>query len=272
MKSVYIFVTTDRPDQYLNSIIHCLKEGSNQIFLIQVENNKIEQVQLKLLRFNIESLLKDLASGFYRYYTGSLKDTLVDLSNEYNSHDLAELKLKYNSWYSQFISDYIRCEIVPIKYSDLKQYLSSIKKTNKNFVIDVTSVSKIYIADILACCLIENIDNLYTFEFLFTPDYSKPWNILIHQLEKMEKVEKNKQYQYSNLVETQIFKESARAILFRTTPLFISIVGTLLFVSLTLAASFFFGFNSLFAQVVSSVGTVLGIISFFLIYFPIRSK
>ncbi|WP_341532367.1 hypothetical protein WKK05_41730 (plasmid) [Nostoc sp. UHCC 0302] len=268
MKSVYIFVTTDRPDIYINSIVHWLKKGINQIFLIQVEDNKIEQVKLNLLRLNIYNLLKDLASGFYRYYTGTLRDTLIDLSNEYNNHDLAEIKSKYNSWYSQIISDDIRCETVPpIKYLELKQYISSIYKKNKNIIIDVTPVSKIYIADILACCLLENINSLYTFELLITPDFGKPWKILIHELDE------GKQYKYSNLVETPIFQESAKAILFRTTPLLISIVGTILFVSLTLAASFFFGaLSSFFVQVVSIVGTVLGIISFFLIYFPIRGK
>lgn len=268
MKTVYIFATSNRPDIYLNSIVHWLKKGINQIFLIQVKNDNIEQVSLNLLRLNIYSLFKDLASGFYRYYTDTLKDTLVDLSNEYSNHDLADMKSKYTSWYSQLISDDIRCEIVPpINYSEFKKYISSIHKKNKDIIIDVSPVSKVYIADILACCLLEDIHNLYTFELLITPEFGKPWKILIHELNE------GKQYKCSNLVETPIFKESAKAILFRTTPLLISIVGTVLFVFLIFAASLFFGgLSGFFTQIVSIVGTALGIISFFLIYFPVRGK
>jgi hypothetical protein len=266
LNNLYIFVTTDRPDQYLNPIIHCLRKGINHIFFIQVEDNKIEQIQLKLLHANISGLLKDLASGCYRYYTGTLKDTLVPLDNEYHSDELTKIKTQYNAWYKHFMTDDIRCEFKRIKYFELRQYISSIRKNDKSAIIDVTSVSKVYIGDILACCLLENINNVYTFEFLIIPVFDKPWKILIHELED------GKQYRYTNLVETPIFKESSKAILIRTTPLLISIIGTILFVSLTLAAVFFFGFNSLFVQVVSMVGTILGIISFFLIYFPIRSN
>jgi len=270
LKTLYIFVTTERPDVYLNSIAYLLNKNEiNQIFLIQIQDNKIEPViTLTSLKLNIYSLLENLASGFYRYYTGIHKDTLIDLSNEYQNHELADLKSKYSVWRSQLISDNIGFEIVPaIKYSELKKYISSIYKRNKNIIIDISSVSKIYIADLVACCLIENIENLCTFDLIDPPNYDEPWKILIHNLDE------GRQYKYSNLVETPIFKEIVKAILFRTTPLLISIVGTVLFVSLILVASFFFGgLTGFFAQVVSLVGTVLGIISFFLIYFPIRGK
>lgn len=138
---------------------------------------------------------------------------------------------------------------------------------NKNIIIDITGISKIYMADILACCLLENINNLYTFDLLIAPDFGKPWKMLIHELDE------GKQYKYSNLVETPIFKESAKAILFKTTPLLISIVGTVLFIFVILAVSLFFGgLNGIFVQVISIIGTVLGILSFFFIYFPIRGK
>jgi hypothetical protein len=115
-----------------------------------------------------------------------------------------------------------------------------------------------------ACSLLENIDKLYTFEV--KPDFDKPWRTLIHGLEE------GKTYRYINLVETPIFKESNKSILIKTTPLLVSVVGTVLFLFIALAASFIFGFSSVFIQVVSVIGTVLGIISFFLVYFPVRGK
>lgn len=262
MKSLYIFVTSDRPDQYLNSIVYCIKKGINHIVFVQVEDNKLEQIQLNLLRHNVYSLLQSLSLGYYKYFTGSLKNTSISLDTEYPSHEIAKIK----AYYSSCLTDNIIWEIERIKYLKLKQYIFSLEKRNKDLIIDVTSVSKAYIGDIFACCLLKNIGLLCTFELLVKPDFNKPWKTLIHNLEE------GKQYNYTNLVETPIFKESVRTILIRTTPLLISIVGAIIFVALALAATFILGSSSVFIQTVSIVGTVLGIISFFLIYFPVRDR
>ncbi len=246
--------------------MHCIKKGVNHIVFVQIEDERTRQIQLNLLKSNVSNLLKDLKSGFYRYYIGDNKDRLVPLDTEYNTNEFTKLKIQYSSWHESCLKDDTIWEIKRIKYLELRQYISSIHKKNKSAIIDVTSIKKVYIGDIFACCLLENFGNLCTFELVGKPNYDKPWKTLIHELEE------GKDYQYANLVETLIFKDSAKAILIRTVPLLISILGTVLFVSLTLTAVFFFGFSSLFAQAVSIIGTVLGIISFFLIYFPIRGK
>ncbi|KAB8320703.1 hypothetical protein SD81_003835 [Tolypothrix campylonemoides VB511288] len=262
MNNLYIFVTTDRPDQYLNSVVHCIERGTNRIVLLQVEDSKTEQVQLNLLRTNVYNLLQNLSKGFYKYYTGLRKETIVPLDTEYSPDELSKLKAKYIFC----LTDNIKWEVERIQYLELRQYISSISRKNKNAIIDVTSVSKVYIGDIFACSLLENISKLCTFELLIKPDFDKPWNTLIHELEE------GKQYKYTNLVETPIFKESTKAILIRTTPLLVSVSGTVLFVALALATTFIFGSSGAFAQAMSTVGTALGIISFFLIYFPVRGK
>lgn len=263
MKSLYIFVTTDRPDQYLNPIVHCIFRGTNRIVFVQIEDSKTEQVQLNLLRANVYDLIKNLSLGFYKYYTGNKKDTLFALDSEYSSSGLAKLKAQY----IPCLTDNIQWNIERVNYLELRKYISFLhKKFGKNIIFDVTSVTKVYIGDILACCLLENISNLCTFELLIKPDFSKPWKILIHDLEE------GRQYRHLNLVETPIFKESVKAILVRTTPLLISIIGTSVLITLTLAATFILGNNSAIIQAISTVGTVLGIISFILIYFPIRTN
>lgn len=270
MKTVYIFVTTDRPDQYLNTIIHWLDKGSNEFFLVQVEDikNQTNTIQLKKLRTNIYDLLKMLESGYYKYYSGELKGELICLkkNNEYEEDELERIKIQYKLWYDRIMSDEVICMIKAIPYFELREYISSIYKNNRNLVIDVTSVSKAYIGDILACCLLENIHYLGAIELSKKPDFDHPWRMLIHDLKNQNK------YQYINLVETPIFKESAKSIIIRTIPISISIIGTALFILITLGATFFFGINSLFPQIVSLIAGVLGIISFLLIYFPIRDK
>ena len=186
---------------------------------------------------------------------------MVQLDSEYNADDLAKLKAKY----SLCLTDGIDWTVERVQYLNLRRYISILGKS-KSVIVDVTSVSKVYIGDIFACSLLENIDKLYTFELLVKPDFDKPWKTLVHELVEF------KAYRYKNLVETPIFKESSKSILIRTTPLLVSIIGTVLFVSITLIATFIFGFSSIFIQIVSTIGTVLGIISFFLVYFPVRGK
>lgn len=257
MKNLYIFVTTNRPDQYLNPIVHCIEKGTKKIVFVQVEDSRIEQIQLNLLRTNVYNLLQNLSAGFYKYYTGNFKDTVVQLDAEYNAEDFAKLKARY----SLCLTDGIDWTVERVQYLNLRQYICTLSK-KKDGMIDVTSLSKVYLGDIFACSLLENIDKLYTFEV--NPNFDKPWKTLIHELQD------GQTYRYINLVETPIFKESNKSILIKTTPLFISIIGTALFVTVTLAATFIFGFSSVFIQVVSTIGTVLGIISFFLVYFPVR--
>ncbi|HYW19175.1 MAG TPA: hypothetical protein VE956_07620 [Nodularia sp. (in: cyanobacteria)] len=259
MRDLYIFVTTDRPDQYLNSIVHCVEKGTKKIIFIQVEDSQSEQVQLNLLRTNIYNLLQNLSTGSYKYYTGSFKDQVIPLDSEYTVDNLARLKARYSS----YLTDSINWTIERVQYLNLRRYICDIRK-NKGAIVDITSVSKVYMGDIFACSLLENIDKLCTFELLIKPNFDKPWKTLIHELAE------GKEYKYTNLVATPIFKESNKSILIRTTPLLVSIVGTVLFVAITLLATFIFGFSSIFVQVMSTVGTVLGIISFFLVYFPVR--
>jgi hypothetical protein len=256
---LYIFVTTDRPDQYLNSIVYRIEKGARRIVFVQVEDSRIEQVQLNLLKTNVYNLLQNLSAGYYKYYTGDSKDKVVQLDTEYNAGDLEKLKARY----CLCLTDGIDWTIERVSYLNLRRYISALSK-RKDIVVDVTSVSKVYIGDIFACSLLENIDKLYTFEV--KPDFDKPWRTLIHELEE------GKTYRYINLVETPVFKESNKSILIKTTPLLISVVGTVLFLIITLTASFIFGFSSVFIQVVSVIGTVLGIISFFLVYFPVRGR
>jgi hypothetical protein len=263
LRDLYIFVTTDRPDQYLNSIVHRIEKGTKHIVFVQVEDGRTDQVQLNLLRTNVYNLLQNLSAGVYKYYTGAFKDKVVQLAPEYSADDLAILKAKY----SLCLTDGINWTVERVQYLSLRRYISVLGK-RKGVIVDVTSVSKVYIGDIFACSLLENIDKLYTFELLIKPDFDKPWKTLIHELELSE----GNAYRYTNLVETPIFKECNKKILIRTTPLLISIIGTVLFITAALVATFIFGFSSVFIQAISTIGTVLGIISFLLIYFPVRGR
>ncbi len=263
MSTLYIFITTNRPDQYLNSIVFSiLEERVNRIVLVQIKRADGEKISANILRQNIIELIRNLSSGHYRYYTGSKEGTIIDLSGEYNPQQLAEINTKYQ----QCLSDKIEWEIKRFNYSEMRKCMAELNKQDKHSIFDITPVSKLYIGDIFACCMLEDIQKLYTFNLKIEPNFSQPWKMLFHHLEK------DKDYDYVNLVETPVFRESTKSILIRTFPLIISIVGTLIFVSLTLAATFILGTNAVITQAINTVGVALGIVSFFLIYFPIRGK
>ncbi|MDJ1185514.1 hypothetical protein PMH09_20215 [Roseofilum sp. BLCC_M143] len=218
--------------------------------------------------------MQNLSEGNYKYYTGELRGEIFKLSYEYNDNHLELLKKTYRSC----LRDEIDWTGQDIQYLALRDYISHLSE-KKDIIVDVTSASKSYLSDILACSLLESIEGLYAFELIGKPpNYDKPWTTLIHELDKTiipelhEDAKEQTSYEYINLIETPIFKEGRKSILIRTTPLFISIIGTLLFVLITLAATFILGFSSIFVQIVSLLGAVLGITSFFLIYFPLRVK
>lgn len=263
MSTLCLFVTTNRPDQYLDSIVFSvLEKNVNRIVFIQIKRSAIEEVSINILRQNVIELIRNLSSGYYKYYTGSKEGTVVDLSSEYNPQKLAEIKTKYQ----QCLSDNIEWEIERFNYTAMKSCMAELNKKDKRTIFDITPVSKILIGDIFACCLLENIQELCIFNLKSEPNFSEPWKMLIHHLEKQ------KDYDYANLVETPIFRESTKSILIRTIPLFISIIGTLIFVALTLAATFILGNNAGITQLINAVGVALGIVSFLLIYFPVRIK
>lgn len=278
MSTLYIFVTSNRPDQYLNPIVHCLENGTRNVVLVKVEETNSEEVALNLLKSNVYDLLQNLAHGNYKYYLKPDAGKVVNLDGiRYDTAIPSEAqKLSHmQSRYALWLGDNVEWNIKRIKYSKLRQYLASLSK--KNILIDVTAVSKVYISDILACALLEGIEHVHTFELLTAPNYEEPWRTLLHDLLTEEKsagneLRQKRLYEYPNLVETPIFKEGSKSILVKTTPLLFSIVGTVLFVCITLVASFIFGFGSILMQAVGTVGTVLGIISFFLLYFPVRGK
>lgn len=267
LDTLYIFVTSERPDQYLNPIVYSIiKEGVNRIIFVQIENSGTQQYQLNLLRKNVIDLIQNLSEGLYKYYTddNNLKGRVVCLDSCYTAQEFTQLK----ALYIPCLTDNIIWDIKRIKYLDLKKYMGQEnKKTKGRLLFDITSVSKEYIGDIIACCLLENISDLRHFKLSDKPNYNEPWKSLIHELQEGNK---NGGYEYLNIIETAIFKEGAKAILIRNTPLVISIVGTIFLVALGLFLTFTTSNNSVFMQPISIVGTMLSIISFILIYFPIR--
>ena len=76
-ETLYLFVTSERPDQYLNPILHCLQHMNlNKIVFLYVEYGAEDENNLvtsaKSIRQNVESFLSALTEGKYKYFIGNL--------------------------------------------------------------------------------------------------------------------------------------------------------------------------------------------------------
>src|SRR3989442_13301132 len=102
-ESLYLFVTSDRPDQYLNPILHCLQHRHiSKVVFLQVENRPGSEddpnISARSVRENVETLLSTLANeGKYRYLTGKDKGKEFDLQITYSPVRLASIKQLYYS-------------------------------------------------------------------------------------------------------------------------------------------------------------------------------
>lgn len=261
MKSLCLFVTTDRPDQYINSIVYWIERGVENLVLPQVEDPRVNQVELNLLRNRIFTLTQCLAMGKYKYFHESGLDEVIGLETQYSAVELGKLQAKY----TPCLSDRIGWSVKRIHYANLKDHIFQLAK-NGAVAVDVTSVDKGYIGDLIACSLLAGLNGIFIFKLLVKPNFEEPWTMLYHHLQE------GIDYRYLNIIETQVFRDCRKLILIRTTPLILSIAGTTLLLLGVLIASFLFGFDSGFMKVVSAIGTVLGISSFWLIFLPVRGK
>ncbi len=276
-KSIYLFATSERPDQYLNPIVHCLLEpglGINKVVLFHIKgfdggvaNKDLSEkkgLSGDLLR-NVQVLLDSLANyGEYRFFTGEKAGERKLLSEVYDSERVRAIQSLYKKCLDREIS-WVNSDI---KYLDLRNELKRIQATEPESIFDVTGSSKAHLGDILSVSIIEGIREIYTFDFKIKPDHDNPWTMLIHDL-NLEAQEKRK-YKYVNIVDTHFFRESSNSILIRTPSIKISNIAAFVFLIAMLVAYFAFGQVNPFVQVAYILSTVASLLSLYFNFFPPR--
>jgi hypothetical protein len=256
-RTLYLFVTSERPDQYLNSVAHCVKEeGVRAIEYISVRNADHTTHQSGALANQVSRrvtvLLEEIVNdGFYRHFKedGQPSDR-VDLREIYPDQLAAIREL-----YRPCLNPSIQYRDVDLPYLQLREKIRSIALTDEA-IADITSVKKSLLGDILAASVVEGLDRLYTFDLLSTPDHKRPWTMLLHDL-----LPAGKGYAYVNLVETTIFKQCSGSILVRPPFLRAVLWSALLLLALTTVLIFFYGENWLakWSSIISAVATFIGL-------------
>ena len=273
--SVYLFATSERPDQYLNPILHCLqyKNVSKVVFvhikgLEHTNSNgstvKERGISAAVLR-NVQVLLDSLAlAGEYRYFIGKKSGERVKLQDYYSTEQLATIQ----NTYKQFLDKEANWSHRDIEYLDLRKELANIYRKERGSIFDVTAINKRYLGDILAAGIIEGLKEIYTFDLKITPNFDEPWKMLFHEF--LTEKQKGDCYQYVNIVNTPIFRESASSILVRTLPLKISLVIAPILIIILIAINFYYGSTNWAIQTLAIMSTVAGLLSVYYNFFPPR--
>jgi len=268
---LYLFVTSDRPDQYLNSILHCLRDKNIVIVIfLYVENapwGSNSSSSTMSVRGRVETLLSKLASeGKYRYFSGPKKDTDEDLQAHYTPEEVAHIRGKYTSFKDR--RTFWRDEV--IDYYQLREKLARIRKRDPSSIFDVTSLGKEYLGDIIALGLFEGIEEIYSFKFLSSPSskFDTPWKLLFHDLEYRGNPESG--YDYINLTKTPICDNYSKKVVTRKIPLSFSLGAAIILLLTLIITSFIFGTTNWFALSVTSLATIASIFSLIFTILPLR--
>ncbi len=213
MKSLHLFVNSERPDQYLNSLVHCvLRHDVRKVIFVHIKGlDDAEQSSLKgsgglsaRLMGAVQAQLEGLAErGEYLFKDGPHSGERVLLKNEYTDLEATHIQAYYANCRNLSIS-YSNDEL---EYTDLRTRLSDIAKDGREAYVDVTAIKKRYLGDLVAAALIEGLRGLYTFDLLGShkPDFDRPWRTLLHALESAPAPA----FRYTNILDTEIYRECA---------------------------------------------------------------
>jgi len=205
-----------------------------------------------------------LSRGVYIFFVDKRAGEKVDLRNIYPKEKMISLK----STYKQCLDREVDWDSRDINYLELRGELARIRKNEPDSIFDVTAIKKSFIGDIIACCLLEGIHNVYTFDLEYTPNFDEPWKMLFHEL-RSDTLEESF-YRYTNIVYTPIFRECSHWILFRTPPMKISLFVVVVLLLTILGVYFYFGEPNWFIQIAYIVSVVASILTLFFALFPPR--
>jgi len=127
-QSLYIFVTSERPDQYLNSIVYCLlKKSICKVKLLYIKgfsgetglvNDPNKSISLAVSR-KVQSLLEDLSIGNYKFYVGKRAGDSINLQNVYSEKKLIHIQFMYK----QCLDRKVKWDNDDINYLDLRTHV-----------------------------------------------------------------------------------------------------------------------------------------------------
>ena len=275
MKSLYIFADSERPDQYVNSIVHCvLHRDVRSIQIIHIRglgrsgepNVQIDGTSARLLGA-IQAQLNGLVEGGeYTFMDGKRKGERILLASTYDSERAKQIQDFYRSCLSISSLSYSNADI---DYGQLRSRLRLIAKEGRSAYVDVTSIRKKYIGDVVAAGLVERLKQLYTFDILLPElDYERPWTMLIHELLG----DTSPLFSYTNILDTAVYRECSRIVVISAPRLKLSAIFTVVLLAVAFIASWRIGLTSHIMQTVLAMSGFASLLSLVFVFVTPRGS
>lgn len=197
MTSLYIFVTSETPDSYINVIAHTTEYlDVSSVSLVAIsehdysEKNSTKGAQISA---NINRQLKALLENRYiKFDEDSGKSRSITIDSEAN--------LTVYKRCLDFINSRMSHEVVQHAYLDkrIREYIQK----EPNCIIDVTSLKNNLLIDVVVLLISYHFENVYNFELASKPTFNG--NSLYHNLEN------KKTYRYRKLTKSIPITKSLR--------------------------------------------------------------
>lgn len=273
MKSLYLFVDSERPDQYLNPLVFCiLQHDVRRIVFLHIKGLRdtdstglsVDGLSGRVMAA-VQGQLEGLAErGEYICSSGTHSGQHVMLATEYGDEEARRIREYYG-----------RCRKLPISFSNeeldydnLRTRLRTIAREGRAAFVDVTAVKKRYLGDVVAAGLVEGLTGLFTFDLTSQLDFEHPWRMLIHDLEKGERI----RFLYLNLLDTPLYRTCTKLVVIRAPRLIAAVAATVLTLILVLVGYRMVGADSAIIQVGFVVSALASVLSLVFVFLPPRGN
>ncbi len=272
MKSIFLFVDSERTDQYLNSIVHCvLRLDVRRVTFIHIkglfghEDGDGDRGLSGRAMGAVQAQLDGLAErGEYLFSTGPHAGERRQLADIYAPERAREVQAFYR-----------QCRNTPlvygneeVEYVNLRQCMRRIAKLGADVYIDVTAIKKRYLGDLVAASLVEGIEGLYTFDLTGArPDFEEPWRMLIHDLDDRHP----SAFGYTNILNTPVYQACVRLVAVRAPALRVTVGATVALFVTVAVGSWYLGPESGVIRTMFAISGIASILSLVFVFIPPRS-
>ncbi len=272
MSELIIFVDSERPDQYLNSVVHCVLERDvRAITFLHIESltstdaDKANPGLSARVMGSVQAQLENLAERQeYLSQTGSGSPAWVNLNQIYGP----ERALEIQNYYQRVRELSVVWTNKEVAYEELRHIIKEIATSKSTIFIDVTAVKKRYLGDIVATGLVEGLRGLWTFDLLVqNADFSSPWTMLIHHLRGGSHIS----YRYTNLLDTEAYRACARLIFVRVPRYQRMAYGVIALIVACVIGYLFLGEDSKIVKLIMAVSSIASIAALVLVFTPPRT-
>jgi hypothetical protein len=275
-RSLFIFVDSERPDAYLNVVVHCiLFKDVRAVHFVHIQGlykldgesdaDTLSRGLSGRVAANVQELLKALAErGQYFLHDPKNLQAAVPLAQCYGPEATKSIRQLYRRCRAQSV-EYSNREM---PYMELRRLLKQVAPMKDLAIIDITAIKKCYVGDIVVAALVEGVEGVYTFDPRVRPDFEHPWRMLIHDM--LDEHEIPKHYQYVNIADTELYRNCARSVAFRAPRLALAIFMSL--VAMLLATLMLVKFNGdgLWSRAFMGLSGSASIIALVLVFAPPR--